>query len=103
MSDVASGPQASDQDRADRIRDVAARLAAAGMTALVDDSGPVPAVFATLSRQGHRRITVVAYDSGFVILRFWNDPGAPPAQITSTLTRALAVITMAEPGSRPPQ
>jgi hypothetical protein len=97
VTSVAGGAQASDHDRAEGIREIAAGLTAAGMTALVEDSGPVPAVFATLARQGRPRITAIAYDGGFVVLRYRNDPGATPAQITSTLTRVLAVITMAEP------
>ena len=32
-------------------------------------------------------------EDGYVQISYWNDPGATPAQIIATISRALAAIT----------
>ena len=53
----------------------------------------IPDITARLPQPGGRDVTVVIDDDGYIELRFWASPGTTPSQITTTLTRAIGVIT----------
>jgi len=68
-------------------------LTAAGLTATLNVTREVPDITARLSQPGGRDITIIIDDDGYIELRFWASPGTTPSQITTTLTRAISVIT----------
>jgi hypothetical protein len=68
-------------------------LTAAGLTAALNVTRETPDITARLPQPGGRDITVVIDDDGYIELRFWASPGTTPSQITTTLTRAVSVIT----------
>jgi hypothetical protein len=67
-------------------------LSAAGLTASLNVTRDIPDVTARLPQPGGRDITVIVDDDGYIELRFWARPGATASEITTTLTRAIAVI-----------
>jgi hypothetical protein len=68
-------------------------LTAAGLTACLNVTRGIPDITARLSRPGGRDIRVIIDDDGFIELRFWASPASSPSQITTTVTRAIGVIT----------
>lgn len=81
-------------DRAPRMRAIAAELAAAGLDARLHDTRGVLDMTATLHQPGRRTdIEVVLDDDLYAEIRYWNAPDATPAQVSETITRALAAIT----------
>jgi hypothetical protein len=89
-----AGPAADDPaDPARRIRAVAAELTGAGLTTHLHETRAALDVTATLHRPGRKDAEVIVDEDGYVEIRYWNNPGATPAQITATISRALAVIT----------
>jgi hypothetical protein len=68
-------------------------LTAAGLTAALNVTRGTPDITARVPQPGGRDITVIIDDDGYIELRFWASPGATPSQITTTLTRAISVIT----------
>src|ERR1700722_1546230 len=68
-------------------------LTTAGLTAALNVTRETPDITARLPQPGGRDITVIIDDDGYIELRFWASPGATPSQVTSTLTRAISVIT----------
>jgi hypothetical protein len=75
------------------MRGIAAGLHAAGLDARVHDTRGVLDLTATLGRPGGKEINVVVDEDGYVELRYWSAPGHTPAQVTTTIGRALAAIT----------
>jgi hypothetical protein len=77
-----------------RMRAIAADLAAAGLDARVHDTRGVLDITATWGRPGRRGdVEVVLDDDLYAEIRYWNAPDATPAQVSETITRALAAIT----------
>ena len=68
-------------------------LTAAGLTAALNVTRETPDITARLPQPGGRDITVIIDDDGYIELRFWAGPGTTPSQITTTLTRAISVVT----------
>ena len=68
-------------------------LTAAGLTAALNVTRETPDITAHLPQPGGRDVTVIIDDDGYIELRFWARPGTTPSQITTTLTRAISVIT----------
>ena len=73
-------------------------LAAAGLTAALNVTRETPDITARLPQPGGRDITIIIDDDGYIELRYWASPGANPSEVTTTITRALAVVT-AGPGT----
>jgi hypothetical protein len=71
---------------------IATGLVAAGLAAAVHDTRGVLDVTATLDRPGGKAIEVIVDDDGYAEIRYWNPPGASPAQVTATIAAVLAVI-----------
>ena len=68
-------------------------LTAAGLIAALNVTRETPDIAARLPQPGGRDVTVVIDDDGYIELRFWASPGSTPSQITTTLTRAISVVT----------
>ena len=68
-------------------------LTAAGLTAVLNVTRETPDITARLLQPGGRDVTVIIDDDGYIELRFWASPGSTPSQITTTLTRAISVVT----------
>jgi hypothetical protein len=68
-------------------------LTAAGLIAALNVTREVPDITARLPQPGGRDITIVIDDDGYIELRFWASPGITPSQVTTTLSRAIGVIT----------
>jgi hypothetical protein len=90
-----SGLGAAAEDPAEtarRMRAIAAELTAAGLTTHLHETRAALDITATLPRPGRKDTEVVVDEDGYVEIRYWNHPAAAPAQITATISRALAVI-----------
>jgi hypothetical protein len=74
------------------VQAIAAALDAAGLDAHVHDTHGVLDITATLHHPG-KDIVVIVDEDLYVQGSYWNDPGATPAQVTATITRALTAIT----------
>ncbi len=92
-----AGPDPDPEERLQRMLVLTGLLSAAGLTASLNVTRDIPDVTAWLPQPGGRDITVIADDDGYIELRFWASPGATASEITTTLTRAIAVIA-AKPG-----
>ena len=101
MTESASAVPA--QYDADRMRAIAADLAAHGVTTHLTDSRAGLDLTATLSPSSKREAEFLLDEDGYAELRFWNPPGTPPAQVTATAIRALQAVTgtAPDPGPRP--
>jgi hypothetical protein len=95
MTETASRPAGHDpgDGTEQRIRAIAAELAAAGLKAQVNQTCGVLDVTAVLSEPGHKEIEVIVDDDLYVEVRYWNEPDATAAQVTSLIVRALTAIT----------
>lgn len=78
------------------MRAIAAGLADAGLVACLNETRGVLDVTATLDRPGGKASKVLVDEDGYVELRYWNQPGATPEQVTSVIVRALAAIAAAQ-------
>jgi hypothetical protein len=74
------------------VRAVADELTAAGLTARVDDPGIVHAVAVTASMPSRGEADVIIDEDGCAELRWWPGPGTAPAEVASTIVRALAAV-----------
>lgn len=83
------GPEESLQ----RMLVITGLLTAAGLTACLNVSRDIPGITAWLPRPGGRDITISLDEDGYVELRFRAGASTTPGQITTTLTRAIGVIT----------
>jgi hypothetical protein len=45
-----------------------------------------------LDRPGGKAIEVIVDGDGYAEIRYWNPPGASPAQVTATIAAVLAAI-----------
>jgi hypothetical protein len=84
------------QETEQRMRAIAAALAAGGLVAEVNQTRGVFDITATLERPGSKPTEVVVDEDGYVELRYWNRPGATPEQVTTVILRALATIAVAQ-------
>jgi hypothetical protein len=76
----------------------AAALAATGLDAKVHSTRGVLDITASLHQSAGRSVEVIVDEDGYAEIRYWNAPGAPPAQVVAVITAALAAITAATPG-----
>ena len=81
---------------AQRMRAIAAGLTDAGLDTCLNETRGVLDVTATLDRPGAKASEVIVDEDGYVELRYWNQPGATPEQMTLVVVRALAAIAAAQ-------
>jgi hypothetical protein len=79
------------------IRGITAGLSAAGLATDLHETTAGLDVTAVVQQPGRRETEVIVDEDGYIELRWWTSPGATPAEVTSTITRALAAITTAPP------
>jgi hypothetical protein len=80
---------------------ISAGLSAAGLTANVNQAAGLD-VTATLRRPGEKDTTVVIHEDGRAELCWWLDPAMTPAQVTTSVVRAVAVVTAIPPARARP-
>ena len=83
-------------ETARRMRAITAGLTDAGLTACLNETRGVLDVTAALDRPGGKASEVLVDEDGYVELRYWNQPGSTPEQITLVIVRALAAIAAAQ-------
>jgi hypothetical protein len=96
MDDAASGysSPATQPAPADRIRAIAAGLAAAGVAAGTNGNHLTGLdVTATARPPGRARTEIMLDEDGYAEIRWYTNPAAPPADVTAALTRVLAAVT----------
>jgi hypothetical protein len=94
VTDTTAGAGADDPaGTAKRMAAIAAGLHAAGLDARVHDTRGVLDVTATLHRPGCKDIDLTVDEDHYVQVSYWDGPGATPAQVVATVSRALAAIT----------
>ena len=91
---VGSPGTQTEQETEDRMRAVAAELTAAGLDAHLHDTRGVLDITATVHQPAalDKDMHVIVDEDLYVEIRYWNSPGATPAQVTATISRALAAI-----------
>jgi hypothetical protein len=87
-------PDPDPENSRQRMLVITGLLTAAGVTACLNVTRDIPDVTARLPQPGGRDIRIIIDDDGYIELRFWASPGATPSQITTTLTRAISIITV---------
>lgn len=68
-------------------------LSAAGLRVRVTSTCGALDLTAELNRPDSNSAEVIADEDGYVEVRYWNPPGASPAQIAAVISRVLAAIT----------
>jgi hypothetical protein len=96
-----AGPRPGVADPAVWVRAVAHELAAAGLTARVDDPGIVRAVAVTAGMPGRADADVIIDEDGYAELRWWPGPDAAPATVASIIVHALAAVNTPRSDGRP--
>jgi hypothetical protein len=86
-------PAALAQYDAERMRTIAAELAAHGLTTHMTDSRAGLDLTATLSPSGKREAEFPIDEDGYAELRYWYPPGTPSAEVSATALRALGAFT----------
>ena len=87
-------PSAEDPaDTAGRMAAIAAGLTAEGLDARVHDTHGVLDVTASWHRPGSKAIDLTVDEDHYIHVSWWNPDDATPAQIITTIRRALAAIT----------
>jgi hypothetical protein len=94
-------PAAPAQFDADRMRAMAAELAAHGLVTHLTDSRAGLDLTATLSPSGQRDAEFWIDEEGYAELRYWYPPGTAPAQVSATALRALRAVTSTSSDSGP--
>jgi anti-sigma regulatory factor (Ser/Thr protein kinase) len=97
MTMTEPGPAAPAQYDPQRLRAMAADLAAHGLTTHLTDSRAGLDLTATLSPSGKREAELIIDEDGYAELRYWIPPGTPPAEVTAAALRALNAVTGAAP------
>src|ERR1017187_2057910 len=97
MTMTEPGPAA--QYDTQRLRAMAADLAAHGLTTHLTDSRAGLDLTATLSPSGRREAELIIDEDGYAELRYWIPAGTPPAEVTAAALRALNAVTGARAGS----
>ena len=91
------GPGGDGRDgTAAQMREIAAGLQAAGLTARLHQTAGVLDLTAELDRPGGKATGVIIDEDHYVEIRYWNLPGATPGQVTNVIVRALAAISAAQ-------
>ena len=99
MTDPSLGsPLTPGEETASRMRAIAAELAAHGLSARLHDTRGTLDLTATVHPPGQREAEIVIDEDGYTELRYWNEPGAGPAQISAVDLHLLA----AAPGGHLP-
>jgi hypothetical protein len=93
-----AGTPADPDEVLQRMLIITGLLTAAGLTAALNVTRETPDITARLPQPGGRDITIIIDDDGYIELRYWASPGATPSEVTTTIIRALAVVT-ARPGT----
>ena len=83
-------------EAARRMRTIATGLTDAGLDACLNETRGALDVTATLDRPGAKASELIVDEDGYVELRYWNQPGATPEQMTLVIVRALAAIAAAQ-------
>jgi hypothetical protein len=79
-----------------RMRAIIAGLTDAGLAACLNETCGAVDITATLDQPGGVPSEVIVDEDGYVEVRYWNQPGATPEQITAVIVRALAAINAAQ-------
>jgi hypothetical protein len=92
-----TAPPVPDSAGATRLHEIAAGLAAVGLTTRLNRTRVGTDLTATLHQPGHREIEVILDEDGYTELRYWTDLSTTPTAVVAVLICALAAIT--PPGS----
>jgi hypothetical protein len=92
-----AGPLTPCEETASRMRAIAAELAAHGLSARVHATRGTLDLTATVHPPGQREAEIVIDEDGYTELRYWNQPGAGPAQVSAVALRVLAALTGPQP------
>jgi hypothetical protein len=87
-------PVSDDQRPADveRMQAIYTGLHAAGLDAHVHNTKGVLDITAIARRASAKDTEVTVDDDGYVVVSYWNDSGATPAQVVAIISQILAVI-----------
>jgi hypothetical protein len=94
------GPLTPCEDTTSRMQAIAAELSAHGLSAGVHDTRGTLDLTATVQPPGQREAEIVIDEDGYTEVRYWNQPGAGPAQISGLALRVLAALTGQERPTR---
>jgi len=83
------------------MRAIQAGLAASGLTTHLTDARAGLDLTATLRPSVKHDAEFWIDEDGYAELRYWNPPGAPPAQVAATAIRALQAVTNTPPDPGP--
>jgi len=84
------------QDRAGRIRAIAAGLAATGVATGTNGNHLTGLdVTATVRPPGRAKTEIMLDEDGYAEIRWYTNPAAPAAEVTAALSRVLAAVTAA--------
>jgi hypothetical protein len=83
----------TEQETEERMRAITSELTAAGLDAHLHDTRGVLDITATVHQPAAKDMHVIVDEDLYVEVRYWNPPSATPAQVTATISRALAAIT----------
>jgi hypothetical protein len=97
---VAGARAVEDCGVAGRMRETADLLRAAGLRVRLCRGRGGWDITAVAGRPGGRETEVVIDEDGYAEIRFWNPPGATPAEVTNVITGALAVVHGVPGGAR---
>ncbi len=89
----ARGADPGPEESLQRMLVITGLLTAAGLTACLNARRDIPGITAWLPRPGGRDIKITLDEDGYVELRFRTGASTTPGQLTTTLTRAIGVIT----------
>lgn len=97
MTDTAPPARCAEQ-AAWRLEDIAGHLTLAGLRPRLCHTRHTTYLTAvSRAASGQPDVEAVVDDDDYVELRFWPSPGATPAQIAATITRATTAITGQDP------
>jgi hypothetical protein len=95
-------PSAAARYNAEDMRAMADELTAHGLTTHLTDGSAGLDLTAVKSPYGKREAALIIDEDGYTELRYWNPPGAPPAEVTATALSAFdAITTSPDPGLGP--
>jgi hypothetical protein len=106
MTDTTSASPMTDADDGSaavrRMRAIEAGFAEHGLTTHLTDARAGLDLTAVLSPSAKREPEIWIDEEGYAELRYWNPPGASPADVAATALRALAAVTSTPTGSATP-
>lgn len=80
-------------ETAQRMAELGRLLSVAGLRVRLTSTCGVLDLTAELDRPDSKSAEVIADEDGYVEVRYWNPPGARPAQIATVISRVLTAIT----------